>query len=467
MVAPLTPPEHLPDGRLETRMQELKPPLDAAGALLEANRCLYCHDAPCIEACPTGINIPEFIRKIATGNLRGAARTIFEENILGHSCARVCPVEVLCQGACVYNNEGHPPIQIGRLQRYATDHVISRGIQLFRRGSPSGWKVGIIGAGPAGLACAHRLTRLGHQVTLFEARRVPGGLNTTGVAPYKMHAETSLEEYRYIAEIGFEIRCGLRVGEHVTREDLEREFAALFIGVGLGPDGFLSIPGDRLEGVVGAVALIERIKLDPTLDLSDVRRALVIGGGNTAIDVARQLAKLEVPEVTLLYRRDDKTMSAYPHEWAQAKAEGVRAIWHALPEQILGTEGHVDRVRCVRVALSDDGRRFEPVMDSQFYVPADLVVMAIGQERISSLFHDLGIAFEKGKVKVDPVTHQTSNPRYFAGGDCVNGGKEVVNAAEEGKKAALGIDAFLRTLKSTGRPVNLTQKDENNGRSAH
>jgi len=436
-------PTSLPEDRLETRLPDLKPPFDDAGAIAEANRCLYCHDAPCIEACPTDINVPEFIRKIATGNLRGSARTILSANILGHSCARVCPVDVLCQGACVFNHMDHPPIQIGRLQRHATDFVHANRIQFFHKGRSTRWRVAVVGGGPAGLACAHQLTRLGHEAVVFESRKQAGGLNTTGVAPYKMKAATSLEEVRWIADIGFEIRTGITVGNQISHYDLEREFDAIFLGVGLGPDGFLNVPGERMRGVLGAVDMIERIKTDPEYSVARIKRALVIGGGNTAIDAVRELRFLGIPEVLMVYRRDEKSMSGYSFEWQGALKEGARAIWHTLPQNILGVSGKVDRVRCVRIRPTEDGRGLEPIPDSQFYLATDLVVLAVGQERFSGFFSDVGVDFEGGRVQVDPETHQTSNPRYFAGGDCINGGKEVVNAAAEGKKAALGIHVFL------------------------
>jgi len=427
--------------RLERLITEQKPALSKASALAEANRCLYCFDAPCVQACPTAINIPEFIRRIANDNVVGAAKTIFEANILGHSCARVCPVEVLCAGSCVYLEKDEPAIMIGRLQRYATDHAVGQGIRFAQRGPDSGKKVALIGAGPASLAAAHELAVLGHTCVIFEGRTLPGGLNTTGVAPYKLQADVALEEVDYILGIGgIELRTGVWVGRDVSFSDLERDFDAIFIGVGLGPDSRTRIPGEDLPGVVGAVALIERIKNDPDFTLEHVQNAVVIGGGNTAIDIARELKHLKVASVTMVYRRTEETMTGYAHELAYAKQEGVKLEFCAIPQAVEG-EAQATGLRCARVDA-----QLVPLPGQNFTLPADLVVRATGQEKLAELLGGIrSLTLERGRVKADPLTHQTSHPKYFAGGDCVNGGKEVVNAAAEGKRAAHGIDAYLKT----------------------
>ena len=429
-----------PKDRLEQRIEDLKPPLSTASALTEAERCLYCFDAPCVQACPTAINIPQFIKRIAAGNVRGAAKTILESNILGHSCARVCPVEVLCAGSCVYNEKDEPAIAIGKLQRYATDWAYGKGVRFFERGKPTGKKVALIGAGPASLAAAHELARLGHECVIFEGRDLPGGLNTTGVAPYKLQADTALQEVEYVLGIGgIELRTGTWIGKDVTFEQLERDYDAVFLGVGLGPDSRVNVPGEELPGSIGAVELIEQIKNQPGFTLAGVHHAAVIGGGNTAIDIARELRHLGVPCVFMVYRRTEESMTGYKHELAYAKQEGVTLEFRAAPAAIEGTD-KVTGLRCHRV---DDA--LKPIDGADFTLTAELVVKATGQDKLTKLLAGIsGLSLEKGKVAVNAATHQTSNPKYFAGGDCVNGGKEVVNAAAEGKRAAHGIDAFLR-----------------------
>jgi glutamate synthase (NADPH/NADH) small chain len=425
--------------RLESLISDMKPALSPTAARAEANRCLYCHDAPCIAACPTGIDIPEFIRRIANDNLAGAAKAIFASNILGHSCARVCPVEVLCVGACVHNVHDEPPIMIGRLQRHATDHALAHGLRFETRRPATGKRVALVGAGPASLAAAHELAVRGHECVIFEGRALPGGLNATGVAPYKLQTEAALDEVAYILGVGgIELRTGAWVGRDLSLADLARDFDATFIGVGLGPDSRLGIPGEALPGAWGAVDLIERLKNEAGFHLGQARRAVVIGGGNTAVDIARELRHLGVERVTMVYRRDEASMSAYAHELDMARQEGVLLELRAVPVAIEG-EARVTGLRCVRV-----DEALAPVPGAEFTLEADLVVRATGQEKLAALLEGLpGLTLRRGCVVVDPETGQTSVPGVFAGGDCVNGGKEVVNAAAEGKRAARGIDAIL------------------------
>ena len=345
--------------RVETRLPDLKPALTEAQARAEAARCLFCHDAPCVAACPTAIDIPMFIRQIHSGNPVGAARTIFEANPLGHSCARVCPVEVLCVGECVYNAKGEPPIMIGRLQRHATDHVVHAGIQLFEAGPSTGRAIACVGGGPASLACAHELVRLGHRAVIYEKGTWPGGLNTDGVAPYKMHAEESLAEVEWLSEIGIVWRLGVEVGRDVPWVELEREFDAVFLGAGLGADSALGVEGEDLPGVWGATALIEAIKTGRQVDPLSVYSAVVIGGGNTAIDAARELKLLGVPEVRVVYRRGPESMSAYAHEREHATAEGVAFTWRAVP---VAFEGN-GRLNAVRLTTVDRGWTGTPPRD--------------------------------------------------------------------------------------------------------
>lgn len=428
----------LPAERSEAVFEDYKGAYTPAQAAVEAQRCLYCSDAPCVTACPTHIEIPEFIRKIATGNVKGSARTIFESNILGMSCARVCPVEVLCVGDCVYNELGVPPIQIGKLQRFATDHAFAEGTRFFEAGPDTGKTVALVGAGPASLACAHELRRRGHRAVIYEKRADVGGLNTTGVAPYKMKADRSLEEVEWVLGIGgIEVKTGVELGAQLSLAELEASHDAVFFGAGLGADSSLDVPGRELEGVHGAVEWIERMKLTK-LDLSAVRSCVVVGGGNTALDCVREALGLGVPSVTLAYRGTEPKMSGYEHEWEAAKVLGARAEWRTLPLAYEGA-GKVERVRLAR--LDDDKR---PIAGDEVTIPADLVLVAIGQSKLGKLLAGLdGITLEGGRVVTDEGG-RTGRAKWFAGGDCRNGGKEVVNAAAEGKAAALSIDAFLR-----------------------
>jgi dihydropyrimidine dehydrogenase (NAD+) subunit PreT len=428
----------VPLERSENTFSDFKPAYNEAQAFAEANRCLYCSDAPCIKACPTSIDIPEFIRKIATGNLKGSARTIFEANILGMSCARVCPVETLCVGDCVYNELDAPPIQIGKLQRYSTDIAFAEGWRFFEAGPDSGKRVALIGAGPASLACAHMLRRHGHACTIFEKRDVIGGLNTTGVAPYKMKADRSAEEVDWILGIGgVEVRTGVEVGKDVTFDELERDYDAVFVGFGLGPDGWLHAEGEDLAGVEGAVEFIERMKLGP-VDLAHVKRAVVLGGGNTAIDAVRELAGLGVPHVAMVYRGDEDVMSGYAHEWKAAKQESCIGVWRTQPIGFVGAGGRVTGVKVTKVDAAK-----QPIAGSEHVVDADLVLLAIGQGKLGALLGGLeDIEVEKGRLVVDANQH-LGRTGWYAGGDATNGGKEVVNAAAEGKAAAIAIDAWL------------------------
>ena len=419
--------------RLERQLSDAKPLYAPGEAVAEANRCLYCHDAPCIEACPTGIDIPGFIRKIGTGNARGSARLILSANLLGYSCARVCPVEVLCVGACVYNAwHRDPPIQIGKLQRWAVETAFANGgaAALLTPAPRVAKKVAGVGAGPASLACAGYLALEGVEVMLFEKRAMAGGLNTTGVAPYKMHAEGALLEVDFIRSLGVTIRAGVEVGKDVMPADLLRDHDAVFLGVGLGGDSRLGIPGEDGPGVVGATAWIERMKLEPGFAIAGVGRALVVGGGNTAIDAARELARLGVPDVAMVYRRTTAEMPGYRHEMELARREGVRLIEKAVPKAV--SRDRSGRVTGLQLANGQE-------------LAADLIVLGIGQSRLGALATSFsGVALDdKGRVVVDPATGRTGNPKVFAGGDAASGGELVVTAAQEGKRAARAIARAL------------------------
>ena len=431
----------IPVDRLEGRLADAKPTYTPGEAVTEASRCLYCHDAPCVTACPTGIDIPTFIRKIATGNVRGSAKAILSANLLGYSCARVCPVEVLCVGACVYNAwHRNPPIQIGRLQRYAVETVLDSGAgaELLGKAPAAGKKVACVGAGPASLACAGYLALEGVDVTIFEKRAIAGGLNATGVAPYKMHVEGAMKEVEYVKSLGVAIRTGVEIGRDVKVEDLLRDYDAVFVGVGLGADASLGIPGEDGPGVVGATVWIEKLKLEGGYAGPKVQHAVVIGGGNTAIDAARELAKLGVPNVTMVYRRTAADMPGYAHEMEYARKEGVQLLEKAVPKEFVRKGGALSALRLA------DGRE----------VPCELAVLAIGQAKLRDLVAKFpGVALdEKGRVVVDEATGRTGNAKIFAGGDAL-GGELVVTAAQEGKCAARGICAAIGVKVRVGAPM--------------
>ncbi len=427
----------LPEDRAESVFEDFKPAYSSSQATVEAHRCLFCHDAPCIQACPTAIDIPQFIRKIASGNVEGSARTIFDSNILGMSCARVCPVEMLCVGDCVYNHMGVPPIQIGKLQRYTTDTAYAEGWRFYEAGPDTGKSVGLVGAGPASLAAAHRLRRFGHAVTIYEKRDMVGGLNTTGVAPYKMRSDRSVTEVDWVLSIGgIDIRTGVSIPADVSWAELSSRHDALFLGFGLGPDSTLGLTGADLPGIEGAVAFIERFKLG-SVDLSGIRNAVVLGGGNTAVDAVRELLGLGVENVKMVYRGTEDRMSGYAHEWACARTEGARVVWQAQPVSYTGDD-RVTGVCCIRTDANK-----QPIAGSEHTIAADLVLLAVGQAKLGDLVAGLdGVAVDRGCVVTDP-SGATGRPGVYAGGDCRNGGKEVVNGVADGRDAAEAIHAWL------------------------
>ncbi|HZO97963.1 MAG TPA: FAD-dependent oxidoreductase [Gaiellaceae bacterium] len=417
--------------------QELRPPLSAEEALVEADRCLGCGGpyapAPCAAACPAGIDVPGFVGALAVGDRRGAARTIFAENLLGGTCARVCPVEVLCEGACVLHHEGRAPIAIGALQRHATDALLLGGEPTLARAAapPTGRRVAVVGAGPAGLVCAGELAALGHSVTVYDEHPEPGGLVRYAIAPYRIEREPLSEEAAALAALGVRFR----LGEHVERAELDAA-DAVFLGVGMGADADVRYPGDDLPGVWRSLPFIEALKTgEPPAVGRDV---VVIGGGNTAIDVAREAVRLGAELVTLVYRRTRAEMPAYAYEVDEAEAEGVRFLWLSEPVGFLG--GHrLEAVRCRLMTLGEpdeSGRRSpRPVAGSEFTLRADTAVEAIGQ-RVRPEFAEL-------VAGADPETGQTPDPKYFAGGDATSGGASVVEAVRDAKRAARAIDRWL------------------------
>ena len=420
---------------------QIKPLMDANMAYYESSRCLFCYDAPCIKACPTGIDIPLFIKQIQTGNLTGAARTIYSSNYLGHTCGKVCPTEVLCEGACVYNHQDVRPIEIGRLQSHATTHAIHNQTKLFEKQEDKGQKVAIVGAGPAGLSCACELSVFGYEVDLFESKSLPSGLALHGTAPYKITNQEVLDEVDYLSDLfGFKIKYDSPILSRADFILLEKDYDAIFLGIGLGNTRSPGITGEEKQNCVGATEFIEQLKLHP-LSTHVGKKVVVIGGGNTAMDAASESARMGA-DVTLLYRRSKEEMGAYEFEYDLIHHVGANAIFNVTVEEINGN-GSVNGVSCVRTQ-SDQKGSVEKITGSEFDLDCDMVILATGQQKQTSLLEDIGIKFDqKGRIEVDPDSHQSNLPKYFAAGDAVNGGAEVVNACAEGKKAAQGIHHFL------------------------
>ena len=428
---------------METRLGlPLAEPLAPLDVTVEANRCLDCYDAPCTRVCPTSIDIPRFIARIASGDLAGSARTIMDANPLGASCARVCPTEELCEGACVYAPDASP-IRIGALQRHATDWLVADGRALFTAGTPTGKRVAIVGSGPAGLAAARDLARLGHAVTIFERDELPGGLNTYGIVPFRLPVDVALWETNEVARLGVEFRTGTAVGDDVPAADLLRNYDAVVIACGMGAVPTLGIPGEDAAGVFDALEFIRTAKLTGAVPGLGATVA-IIGGGNTAIDAATCSKRLGAPSVTMYYRRGAECMTAYPFEIEFAKAEGVEFRTYAIPTRILTENGRVSGLELTRTAA--DGSA-QPIPGSATVVPVDTVVRAIGQNKLTTLLDAFGVKHSGGVADVD-AGMRTANPRVFAAGDCMfRAGKSdamVVEAAQRGKTAAQSVDLLLR-----------------------
>ncbi|NNC70643.1 MAG: FAD-dependent oxidoreductase [Flavobacteriaceae bacterium] len=425
----------------DLNFKQKNPLMNDTEAYYESSRCLFCYDAPCVQACPTHIDIPLFIKQIHTDNITGAAKTIFDANWLGNACGVVCPTGVLCEGACVYNHQDVPPIQIGRLQNYATNKTIDSDKRLFKPGKSNGKKIAIVGAGPAGIACASEARVLGFEVTIFEAKENPSGLTIHGIAPYKITNEEVLKEINYLQQqLGFTIHYNSPINVKERLQKLENEYDAIFLGVGLGQTRELKLDGETKKGVVGAVEFIEELRMKQH-HVKVPEKVVVIGGGNTAMDAASESARMGARKTVLVYRNDKDKMGAYGFEYDLAISSGVDSVFNATPIEVIGDK-KAEGVKFLKTETVNG--QLKTISDSEFIIACDLVIKATGQAK-KGQFYDLIDQLEidnKTRVEVNEQ-FQTSNPKYFAGGDAINGGAEVVNAAYDGKMAARGIFKYL------------------------
>jgi glutamate synthase (NADPH/NADH) small chain len=429
---------------------DIHPPFETKeAALVEANRCLFCYDAPCTKSCPTSINVPKFIKQITTDNLKGSAHTIFEANIMGGGCSKVCPVEKLCEGSCVFNLMDEAPIPIAKLQRYSTEKAIAQKWKLFTRKPSIGKKVAIVGAGPAGLSAAFMLSKEGVDITVFEKEAKGGGLMTYGIAAYKVTPEFCADEVDYITSIGgIDIKYNMALGEQVSLAELQQNYDAVYLGFGVGLARQLDIEGENLEGVIDAISFIYELRSNPLSTISVGDKVAVIGLGMTAIDAATQAKRLGAKEVTIVYRRTQAEMPCTEKELDIAKLDGCHLIWLATPKEVLGENGKVTQLVCSKIELGQpdaSGRRSPVTTDETFTLDVDMVIKAAGQMPYESLVEANGFTNYKGKLTVDK-SGATNIKGVFAGGDNVNGGKEVVDAVQAGKDGAAAILKYLNNL---------------------
>ncbi|MEO7394249.1 MAG: NAD(P)-dependent oxidoreductase [Chitinophagaceae bacterium] len=436
----------------EQKFSDINPPYEnITAAKVDANRCLFCYDAPCMKSCPTSIDVPKFIKQIATENIKGSAHTIFTSNIMGAGCSKVCPVEKLCEGACVYNLLEEEPIPIAKLQRYSTEQAMKNNWQLFTRktpDSPSGvkGKVAIVGAGPAGLSCAHSLSREGIDVTIYEKESKGGGLMTYGIAAYKVTPQFCEDEVNYILSIGgIEVKYNQELGKNISLANLQKNYDAVYLGLGVGVARQLDIPGEDLQGVVDAISFIYdiRSKSYPAIPVGD--KVAVIGMGMTAIDAATQAKRLGAKEVTMLYRRTEAEMPCTKHELDIAMLDGCEIIWLAAPKELKGVNGKVTELICTKMTLGEpdaSGRRSPVDTGETFSLQVDMVIKAVGQVPFEELINSSGLNNKNGKIVIDSNC-STNIKGVFAGGDAVNGGKEVVDAVQDGKDGAKAILNYL------------------------
>ncbi len=427
----------------QANFADIHPPFETRdAALTEANRCLFCYDAPCMKSCPTSINVPKFIKQIATDNLKGSAHTIFSSNIMGAGCSKVCPVEKLCEGACVYNMMHEEPINIARLQRYSTEKAMENKWQLFERKPSTGKKVAIVGAGPAGLSCAHTLSREGIDVTIYEKEAKGGGLMTYGIAAYKVTPEFCQDEVDYITAIGgIDIKYNHALGKDITLEQLRAQYDAVYLAFGVGMARQLDIPGEDLEGVEDAIKFIYELRNNDYSKIAVGDKVAVIGMGMTAIDAATQAKRLGAAEVTLVYRRTQAEMPCTQKELDIAKLDGCQIMWLAAPKEIKGENGKVSQLVCDVMKLGEpdaSGRRSPIASGETFTLEVDMVIKAAGQMPFEELVQSSQLQNNKGKISITGKS-TTHTAKVFAGGDCVNGGKEVVDAVQAGKDGAAAI----------------------------
>lgn len=426
---------------------DIHPPFETAdAALVEANRCLFCYDAPCTKSCPTGIDVPKFIKQIATENIKGSAHTIFSSNIMGAGCSKVCPVEKLCEGSCVFNLMEEEPIPIAKLQRYSTEKAMEKNWQLFRRNEPTGKKVAVVGAGPAGLSCAHVLSRAGVDVTIYEKEAKGGGLMTYGIAAYKVTPQFCEDEVNYILGIGgIEVRYNQELGKDISLTQLKKDYDAVYLAMGVGIARKLDIPGEKLEGVVDAIQFIYDIRSNGFSSVPVGDKVAVIGMGMTAIDAATQAKRLGASEVTLVYRRTEAEKPCTDVELDIAKLDGCEIIWLAAPLKVKGSNGKVKQLVCSKMKLGEpdaSGRRSPVDTGETFAMEVDMVIKAAGQVPYEKLVKKYKLDNKNGKLVLkDKAT--TNIKGVFAGGDAVNGGKEVVDAVQAGKDGASSILSYL------------------------
>jgi dihydropyrimidine dehydrogenase (NAD+) subunit PreT len=425
---------------------DIHPPFESySAALVDANRCLFCYDAPCMKSCPTSIDVPKFIKQIVSENIKGSAHTIFSSNILGGGCSRVCPVEKLCEGACVYNLMEEEAIPIGRLQRYSTDAALQNNWQLFKRKPSSGKKVAVIGAGPAGLSCAHTLSREGIDVTIYEKESKGGGLMTYGIAAYKVTPQFCEDEVSYILSVGgIEIKYQQELGKDILLTDLQKNYDAVYVAIGVGLARQLHIQGENLEGVRDAISFIHDVRSNDLSTILVGDKVAVIGMGMTAIDAATQAKRLGAKEVTLVYRRTEDEKPCTDVELNIAKLDGCKIIWLAAPKEIIGENGKVEQLVCSVMKLGDEdasGRRSPIDTGETFVLEVDMVIKAAGQMPFDELIQQNKIGNTGGKIQINASA--TNIKGVFAGGDCVNGGKEVVDAVQAGKEGAASILEYL------------------------
>ncbi|MGD8447379.1 MAG: NAD(P)-dependent oxidoreductase [Desulfobacterales bacterium] len=440
------PSGRLSEDQIKQNFSDMHPPLTPSQAYIEACRCYFCFDAPCTTACPTDIDIPEFIKRIQSGNRKGSARKILEQNIMGGMCARVCPTEELCEEACVRNTHEDKPVAIGLLQRYATDEVIEKRVPLFERNPSTGKQIAVVGAGPAGLSCAHRLAMLGHQITVFDRAEKAGGLNEYGIAAYKVLDDIAQKEVDYILQIGgIEIKSNSQLGVDLTLDQLRKDFDAVFIGVGLAGVNPFEISGEAVDGVVDAVHYISDLRqAELKSELPVGEKVVVIGGGMTAIDIAIQSKKLGAAEVTIAYRRDPANMKASEYEQQFAQINDVKLRFCSSPKRIVGKDGRVTGVEFDVTEIDADGKAAKT--GKTYQLEADVVFKAIGQTLLAEHLGDSsgGLTLENGRIAVDEE-RKTSLENVWAGGDCVAGGEDLtVCAVQDGKLAAQSMHDHLQ-----------------------